>query len=92
MLLSCRIQGGGNGDGPAASPLPMVFTSDLDLDNCCLVIVGESARFCLAPKLEGKTDCGCNAHSKKKFVPLADHVYPPGGSTVRTTIVVSQIL
>ena len=71
---------GGNGDGPAASRLPMVFTCDLDLDKCCLGIVGESARFCLALKVDGRTDCGCDAHSKKKFKPLPDHVYPPGGS------------
>ena len=58
----------------------MVFTSDLNLEQCCLGIVGASDRFCLALKVEGKTHCGVDAHSKEKFVPLADHVYPPGGS------------
>ena len=75
-----RNSGGGDGDGPAASRVPMVFTSDLNLEQCCLGIVGASDRFCLALKVEGKTHCGVDAHSKEKFVPLPDHVYPPGGS------------
>ena len=58
----------------------MIFAADLDWEGCCFGIVGNSSRFCLSTKVEGRNDCGIGAHAKDKFVPKVGYVYLPSGS------------